>query len=242
MIIHGINPITEALTSDSQSLERIWIVRGKSNSRLNRIVRLARARGVPVRFDNAEIIKQKAATSRHQDVAAQIGETDYVDLETVLKTGHQILLLIDGVEDPRNLGALLRTAEAVGVGAVLVPKRRNCGLTPAVVKCSAGAALHLKIARIGNVAQILKRLKKEGFWIVGLDVRGTHSMETLEMSFPLVVVVGGEHRGVRPLVRKQCDFLVSLPMRGRVSSLNLSVAAGVLLYHMLLKGEADPPA
>ena len=235
MIIYGINPVTEALRSKSRPLERIWIRRGKANPRLQRIIELARSRGVPVRFESAEVINQKASTAPHQEVIAETSPIHYADLEAILQTEPRLLLLVDGVEDPHNLGALLRTAEAVGVGGVLIPERRSCTVTPAVVKSSAGAAMHLKISRIGNVVQALEKLKEQGFWVVGLDMQGENCVDEIDVSLPLAVVVGGEHRGVRRLVRKHCDLLVSLPMKGQVSSLNLSVAAAVLLYQVVLK-------
>ncbi len=143
-----------------------------------------------------------------------------------------LVVVVDGVEDPRNLGAVLRTSEAAGVQAVLVPQRHSCGITPTVVQASAGAALHLKLARIGNVVQALEKLKEAGLWVVGLDMEGQNRLEEIRADTRLVVVVGGEHRGVRRLVREHCDFLLALPMRGKVSSLNLSVAAGILLYQL----------
>lgn len=237
MIIYGINPVTEALRSGSQPLERIWISRRKANPRVQRIIELARTQGVPVRFESTEVLNKKASTAHHQQVIAQLAPISYTDVDSLLETQPALLLLVDGVQDPHNLGALLRTAEAAGVGGVLVAERHSCGVTPAVVKSSAGAATHLKISRIGNVVRALKRLKEEGFWIVGLDIQGQDLIDQVDVTLPLMVLVGGEHRGVRRLVRKHCDFLVSLPMKGRVSSLNLSVAAGVLLYEIVLRRE-----
>jgi 23S rRNA (guanosine2251-2'-O)-methyltransferase len=135
----------------------------------------------------------------------------------------------------------LRTAEAAGVDGVLIPERRTCGVTPAVVQASAGAALHLRISRVGNLVQALERAKSRGFWVAGLDMQGQHRPEDVAQGQPLVVVIGGEHHGVRRLVREHCDFLVSLPMRGRVPSLNLSVATGILLYQLTRHVEVQAP-
>jgi len=199
----------------------------------------ARSHGIPVRFESAQVVTKKASTPRHQEIVAEISSIGYTDLENILQTKPALLLLVDGVEDPRNLGALLRTAEAVGVEGVFLPNRRSCAITGPVVKSSAGAALHLRISRIGNVVQTLEKLKKRGYWVVGLDTQGKGDLNEIDVSLPLVVVVGGEHQGMRRLVREHCHFLLSLPMKGKVSSLNLSVAAGVLLYQILLRRERE---
>ncbi len=237
MIIYGINPVIEAFQSEASPPERIWTTRGKSNPRLQKIIHMARSQGVPVHFESSGVIAKKASTDHHQEIVAEISAIPYTNLENILEAEPALLLLVDGVEDPRNLGALLRTAEAAGVGGVFIPNRRSCAITPAVFKSSAGAALHLRISRIGNVVQTLQTLKKRGFWVVGLDIQGEASVSQIDVSLPIVVVVGGEHQGIRKLVRKHCDFLLSLPMKGKVSSLNLSVAAGVLLYEILLRRE-----
>ena len=237
MIIYGINPVLEALQSEDSAPDRIWITRRKSNPRLQKIIEKARSQGIPVRFESARVVANKAATPHHQEVVAEIASIGYTAAETLLQTEPALLLLVDGVEDPRNLGALLRTAEAAGVEGVFLPNRRSCAITGPVVKSSAGAALHLKISRIGNVVQTLEKLKKRGYWVVGLDAQGKDGLTQLDASLPLVVVVGGEHQGVRRLVQEHCDILLSLPMKGKVSSLNLSVAAGVLLYEILRRRE-----
>ena len=235
MIIYGINPVLEALQSEDSPLDRIWITRGKSNPRLQKIVDAARSQGIPVRFESDRVVAKKASTPHHQEIVAEISSIGYIDEETLLQREPTLLLLVDGVEDPRNLGALLRTAEAAGVEGVFLPSRRSCAITGPVVKSSAGAALHLHISRIGNVVQTLEKLKKRGYWVVGLDAQGKDGLNQIDASLPLVVVVGGEHQGVRRVVQEHCDFLLSLPMKGKVSSLNLSVAAGVLLYQIVLR-------
>jgi len=233
MIIYGVHPVVEALESQASQMDRIWITRGRASPRLKKIIQLAKSKGVSVQFESVGVIQQKAAADNHQGVVARIGSTRYTDLETVLKGDPELLLLLDGVEDPQNLGGLLRTAEAVGVEGILIPVRRSCGLTPTVVKASAGAVMHQKVVRVGNLVQTLECLKERGFWVVGLDMKGKNSFQDVGTDVPLAVVVGGEHRGLRPLVRQHCDFLISLPMQGKISSLNLSVAAGVLLYQIM---------
>ncbi len=233
MKIFGINPVLEALRSDPRRVERILVVRGRSQPRLREVISLARDAGVQVRQEPEQAVNRAASDSGHQGIVAFLSEAPLTTMEEVLQDNPQLLLLPDGVEDPRNLGAVLRTAEAAGVDGVLLPDRRSCGLTGTVVKASAGAALHLPIALVGNVAQSLGQLKNRGYWIVGLDMDGDQDIRSLDCSGPLAIVVGGEHRGLRTLVRRQCDFVVSLPMKGKVQSLNLSVATGVLLYQVV---------
>lgn len=233
MIIYGINPVAEALQSSTSRLERIVVARGKHSSRIQEIIEKARSSGVAVHFEPVESLNRRAGGRGHQMVLAELGEIGFYPLETILAEEPSRVLVLDGVEDPRNLGAVLRTAEAAGIRCVLLPQRHTSGITPTVVKTSAGAALHLKIAKIGNVTQTLKRLKEQGFWAVGLDMQGSEGLGQIDPASKLALVVGGEDRGLRRLVRENCDFLVRLPMRGEVSSLNLSVAAGILFYLLI---------
>lgn len=242
MFIYGINSVSEALGVSKSSIRRIVVGRGKGGPRIQEIVRLAKSKGVPVSFEPVDALDRKAKGQKHQGVIAEISQVEYSSLEEILSSNPKLLLLVDGVEDPRNLGAVLRTAEAAGVDGVLLPHRHTCGITPAAVKTSAGAAMHLKVCRIGNVAQTLALLKKEGFWTVGLDTNGEEGFSQLNRDLPLVLVVGGEDRGLRRLVRQNCDFLIRLPILGNVSSLNLSVAAGIAIYAVKLgwgKGSED---
>jgi 23S rRNA (guanosine2251-2'-O)-methyltransferase len=234
MFIHGINSVAEALGSTKSRIRRIVVARGKGSSRLQEIIRLAKGKGVPVTFEPVDALDRKTQGQNHQGILAEMSEIEYSSLEEILEASPKLLLLVDGVEDPRNLGAVLRTAEAAGVDGILLPHRHTCGITPAAVKTSAGAALHLKICRIGNVAQTLVQLKEAGFWTVGLDTEGEEGFSQLQPDLPLVLVVGGEDRGLRRLVRQNCDFLVRLPIFGNVSSLNLSVAAGIAIYAVKL--------
>ena len=232
MVVFGVNSVLEALAAAGAHIENVCVAGKRGNPRLQEIIDRARERGIPVHFEPPEALTRKAGTRAHQSVIAELSEVSLVTLDEILVTRPRRVLLLDGVEDPRNLGAVLRTAEAVGVTAVLLPQRRSCGVTPTVVRTSAGAALHLSVGRIGNVVQALEKLKEAGYWRIGLDMRGSEDSSTIDRSSPLVIVVGGEDRGLRRLVRDHCDFLVRLPMRGRVNSLNLSVAAGVLLYSL----------
>lgn len=232
MKVYGLNPVMEALRSQPERIDRLLIAKGKSGHRLQEVIDAARKAGLSVRFEPREHLARLAGTPKHQDVVAVLAEARLSDLAEILEANPRFLLVVDNLEDPHNLGALLRTAEATGVQGVLLPERRCCGITPTVVKSSAGAALHLKIARIGNVSQTLERLKKEGFWIAALDAAGESRLENLDCSLPLAIVIGGENIGLRPLVRRHCDFVIALPMWGKVNSLNLSVAAGIVLHHV----------
>ena len=242
MVVFGIHPVLEALEATDVDIDGIWITRGKSGKRLQEIIDRARGRGIPLHFESGTTLSRKADSRQHQDVVAELSALKYSNLEKVLEERPLRLLLLDRVEDPRNLGGVLRTAEAIGVGAVLLPRRGSCGITSTVIKTSAGAALHMKICRVGNLVQAMEHLKKEGYWLLGLDLSGEESFDQVDTKLPLAIVVGGEQRGLRRLVREKCDFLVRIPMVGRVSSLNLSVAAAVLLYTLDKKPIWEGPA
>ena len=232
MIVHGVHAVREALAAENPKVEKILIRRRSLNPRLQEIVEAARDRGIPVEFETLSRSSAASRRQRHAEVSARVAGALPVPLESILRKRPSLLLAVDCVQDPNNLGALLRTAEAVGTDGILIPRRRSCSITPSVVTASAGAALHLKICRVSNLSRTLDRLKRAGFWIVGLDPGGSTGLDQIDSTLRLVVVVGGEHQGLRRLVRRQCDYLAALPMRGRVASLNLSVAAGVLLYHI----------
>ncbi len=232
MIVFGVNSVLEALAASGAHVENVSLAGKRGNPRLQEIIDRARQLGIPVHFEPPEALTRKAGTRGHQSVIAEVTEAALVHFDEVLAARPERILLLDGVEDPRNLGAVLRTAEAIGIKSVLLPQRRSCGVTPTVVRTSAGAALHLRIGRIGNVVQTLEKLKEAGYWRIGLDMRGSEDSSGIDRSAPLVIVVGGEDRGLRRLVREHCDFLIRLPMRGEVTSLNLSVAAGILLYSL----------
>ena len=237
MIVCGINNVREALEASAASVEAVIVTRDRHNPRLQTIIDLCRHKSVPLRFQEARSLDRLAGDAQHQHIVARISALPSISLSQALEKRPQLLMLADSVEDPRNLGALIRTADATGVGAVLLPDRRSCALTEAVVQASAGAAFHVPVVRIGNSGQALDRLRAEGYWMAGLDMSGSAGLDQIDTSLPLVVCVGGEHQGLRGVIRKRCDFLVSLPMAGKVSSLNLSVAAAVLLYHILLGRE-----
>ena len=218
----------EALRA-GRGLDRILIARGAGGPRLQEIIDLARQRSVPVRFEPREALDRASNSAAHQGVLAFGAAERYRELDEVAVNA-QLLVLLDGVEDPHNLGAIIRTAYAAGAAAVLVPDRRAAGLTETVAKAAAGALEHLPVVRVGNVTQTLETLKARGFWIYGLDERATHLYSEIDYAKPTLMVLGGEGQGLHQLVKKHCDVLVRIPMAGAISSLNVSVAAGIVLF------------
>jgi len=220
--------VREALRA-GKSLDRVLIARGAGGPRLQEIIEACRERDVPVRFETRESLDRASNGATHQGVVAFGAAQRYAELDQVLK-GAELLVLLDGVEDPHNLGAIIRTAHAAGAAAILIPDRRAAGLSETVAKAAAGALEHLPIVRIGNVTQTLEALKARGFWIYGLDERGPEFYSDTDYAAPTVFVLGGEGQGLHQLVKKHCDALIRIPMAGAISSLNVSVAAGVVLF------------
>ena len=224
----GIHPVREALRA-GRGLDRILIARGAGGPRLQEIIDLARQQSVPVRFEPREALDRASNSAAHQGVLAFGAAERYAELDEIAVNA-QLLVVLDGVEDPHNLGAIIRTAHAAGAAAVVVPDRRAAGLTETVAKAAAGALEHLPVVRVGNVNQTLESLKARGFWIYGLDERATHLYSETDYAKPTVIVLGGEGQGLHQLVKKHCDVLVRIPMAGAISSLNVSVAAGIVLF------------
>jgi len=235
-LIYGINPVTEALKSRGRALEWVGVTKERHDLRLQRIVEDCRKQGVAVRFLTRQEIERMTHDHGHQGVLAVTSAKHYNDLDDLLaekKGSHSLIMVLDGIEDPHNLGAILRTADAAGVDGVVIPERRAVGVTGTVAKASAGASEHLRIAKVTNIARTVEELKDKNIWTVGLDERGTQSYETLDYKMDCAVVLGAEGKGMHDLVRKKCDFLISIPMLGQVPSLNVSVAAAVVLYEIV---------
>ena len=227
MVLSGIHPIAEALRAGNP-LERILIAQGAGGPRLQEIIDLARRSGVPVRFEPRAALEKLAGSSAHQGVVALGAARTYADLQSVAEA--EMLVVLDGVEDPHNLGAVIRTAHAAGAGGVIIPERRAAGVTDVVAKAAAGALEHLPVVRVTNINRTLEDLKKRGYWIYGLDERGTQTHDQTDFAQRSVLVLGSEGRGLHEQVRKHCDVTVRIPLAGRISSLNVSVAAGVVLF------------
>lgn len=224
----GIHPVREALRA-RRPFEKIVIAKGAAGPRIQEIVDLCRENSIPVRFEPREALDRASKGVSHQGVVAFGAAHDYVDLDSVTDAA-RLLVVLDGVEDPHNLGAIIRTAHAAGANAVITAERRAAPLTETVSRAAAGALEHLPVARVTNISQTLERLKQRGFWIYGLDERGSELYDRVEFASPTVIVLGGEGKGLHQGVQKHCDVLVRIPMAGAVSSLNVSVAAGVVLF------------
>jgi 23S rRNA (guanosine2251-2'-O)-methyltransferase len=234
----GIHAVREALEAGG-TFDRIVIAKGRQDSRVEEIVQLARERSIPVRFEDRGQLDRIANTRDHQGVVALAAARAAATLEDILaRANHDkgqigLVVLLDGVEDPHNLGAIIRTALAAGAHGVVTPERRAAGLTEAVARASAGALAHLPVARVTNLARTMEELKEAGYWLVGLDEEGEKSYTEVDYTTPTGIVMGGEGKGLHELTRKRCDFVVSLPTTGPVKSLNVSVATGVVLFEAL---------
>lgn len=235
--IFGINPVTEALRS-GRPMQRILIAeQRKAGREVHEIVRLAKERGIEVRWAPRDALNREMPNALHQGVVAIVAATQYAILDDVLGIPAQrgeaaLFLILDGVEDPRNLGAILRTAEAAGVHGVIVPERRAAGLTETVAKASAGALEYVPVVKVVNLVNAIEELKQNGIWMAAAEAGGDVYWDA-DFTRPTALVLGGEDKGVRRLVKEHCDYLVSLPLMGRINSLNVSVAAGALLYEVI---------
>jgi 23S rRNA (guanosine2251-2'-O)-methyltransferase len=224
--------VRELLAASANSIQTLYVKNGLYERFGGEIETVREAGGKVVRAEDAELARMAGSEGRHQGIVAAIREYAYVPLEELLEQQTDPLLIVDGVTDPRNLGAIMRSAECAGSRALILARDRTTGVTPAVVKASAGAWVHLKVARCGNVAQTLEALKAHGYWIVALAPHGDTSLYELDVSRRLAIVLGSEDRGVRELVKHNSDFVVSIPMHGQIASLNVSVAAAITLFEI----------
>lgn len=228
--------MSEALKARGRAFAWVGVAKERHDLRLQRLVEDCRQQGIAVRFVGRAELDRMAGNNAHQGVVAVTSAKQYNDLDDVLasKRGqYSLLIVLDGLEDPHNLGAILRTADAVGANGVVIPERRAVGVTGTVAKASAGASEHLPIAKVTNIARALEDLKERNVWTVGLDERGTQAYDKIDYKMDCAVVLGAEGKGLHDLVARKCDFLVSIPMLGKVPSLNVSVAAGVVLYEVI---------
>ena len=236
-VLVGRNAVTEALKS-GRGINKLWIASGDREGSVSEIAALAKERGIVMQYVERAKIESFAGGHRHQGVLAYVAPVPYAELDDILKAAEAkgeapFLVLLDELEDPHNLGALLRTADATGVHGILIPKRRSVPLNATVAKTSAGAVEYVPVARIGNIAQTLKKLKEKGFWVAGADMDGEKAYYEADLTGPLVLVVGSEGRGMSRLTKEACDFIVSMPMVGRINSLNASVAGSILMYESM---------
>lgn len=236
-VLIGRNAVTEALRA-GRGINKLLLAESDKEGSVSEILALAKERGIVTQFVERSKIEAIAGGLRHQGVLAYTAPVAYAELEDILRAAEEkgeepFLLLLDELEDPHNLGALLRTADATGVHGVLIPKRRSVPLTATVAKTSAGAIEYVPVARIGNIAQTLKTLKDKGFWVAGADMDGTQNYYEADLTGPLVLVVGSEGKGMGRLTKEACDFMVKMPMTGRINSLNASVAGSILMYESM---------
>lgn len=236
-VLLGPHAVLEALRAGRRDIERIFLSREGPDSRIAEIMSLARVRGVPVKREERRRLDELAKAVAHQGVVAVVSEAAYEDpFELVARikaaTPLPLLVVLDGIQDPQNLGAIIRTGEAAGADGLFIPKHRAVAVTPAVARASAGAVEYLPLARVSGLPAFLTWLKGQGIWILGADPGAARSLYEIDLCVPLALVIGAEHRGLGALVRGRCDLLASIPMRGRLASLNAAASAAVLLFEV----------
>lgn len=237
-ILAGKHAVLEALRSE-RTINKIWIAQGANPHHVQPVIEEAKQQGVMFQFvDRRRLDQMVEKDVRHQGVIAQAAPHDYADVDDLFAIAEKrgeppFIIVLDEIEDPHNLGSVLRTVECAGAHGVIIPKRRSVGVTAVVAKTSAGAAAYVPVARVSNLAQTIEALKQRGVWIAGADAAAEKDVYETDLRGPLAIVIGNEGRGLSRLVREKCDFLVKLPMLGRIQSLNASVAAGILLYEAL---------
>jgi 23S rRNA (guanosine2251-2'-O)-methyltransferase len=231
----GRQPVLEALRS-GREINKILVAKGQRQGSIREIFALAREQGIVVQEVDRTVLDKLSESGNHQGVLAQVSGVSYVELEDLLAkpqdpTWAPFLILLDGIQDPHNLGSIIRSGEAMGIDGVIIPKRRAVAVTQTVMKSSAGAANYVPICRVGNLANTIDSLKKAGYWIVGADMEGD-SCFSQDLTGPMALVIGGEGAGLSRLIKEKCDFLTSVPMRGQINSLNASVAAALLMFEV----------
>lgn len=229
MKIQGKNAISEALKGDV-NIEKILVEKGTSHE----IISLARAKGVKIQFVDKYLLDKLCPDKKHQGFVAEISEFNYCELEDILaaKGENHFILLLDGVEDPHNLGSIMRVCECAGVDGIVIPKNRSCGVNDTVIRVSSGASAYVKVAKVTNINTTIEQLKKQNIWVYCADMEGQEIYKT-DLTGNIAIVIGGEGKGVSTLCRSLCDGVVSLPLLGQVNSLNASVACGIVLYEAL---------
>ena len=235
-LIIGRNPVSEALKGHRE-IDTVYVAKGERNGTLGVIIGKAREAGIVIKEVDRRKLDAMCSGSNHQGVAARAAASRYCDVREILDSAAEkgedpFIVVCDEIEDPHNLGAIIRTVDACGAHGVIIPKRHGVSLTYAVGKASAGATEHVPVARVSNLASTLEELKKQGFWVYGADMDG-EPWDKVDYSGPIALVIGSEGKGIGRLIKQKCDFIVSLPMKGKVNSLNASVAAGILMYEVI---------
>ncbi|MEO8736738.1 MAG: 23S rRNA (guanosine(2251)-2'-O)-methyltransferase RlmB [Edaphobacter sp.] len=236
-VLYGLHPVEEAIRSGSRQLDHVSVARERRDDRLERLIQLCRTANIRVDLEPRNQLTRIAGTDAHQGVLAVVKERQFLGIEDLLSPKedgqHRFFLALDGIEDPHNLGALLRTADGAGVDGVILPERRSAPVTATVAKTSAGASEHVRIARVTNLVRALEQMKQKHVWVLGLDERGTPDYSEFDFKTDCVLVLGREGAGLHDLVKKTCDHLLRIPMAGQVSSLNVSVAGAVVMYEAM---------
>lgn len=236
-VLAGKHSVLEALRS-GRSINKIWIAEQAQKQLTQPIIAEAKQNGVIVQFADKRKLDQMAAGVQHQGVVAQVAPQAYVEVDDILARAAErgeepFILILDEIEDPHNLGSILRSADCTGVHGVIIPKRRSVGLTATVSKTSAGAVEYVPVARVTNISQTIEELKEKGVWVAGADVGATQPIYETNLNLPLAIVIGNEAKGMGRLIKERCDFLLKLPMFGKINSLNASVAASVFMYEVV---------
>ncbi len=233
----GVNSIMEALRG-KRKVHKIYVQEGRAGKKVEELVRLAQKKAIFVQYVEKQRLDEMYTTSNHQGIVAQVDSYQYAEVDEMLERAaiaskDPFLLILDGIEDPQNMGSIIRTAECAGVQGVIIPQHNSSEITAAVARASAGAVEHIPVARETNLVNCIKRLKEKGLWVIGADMEGSSDYFECKMPSPTALVIGGEGRGIRRLVRENCDLLVKIPMLGSIQSLNASVAAALVMYEVL---------
>jgi len=237
-LLYGIHPLCEALAAGRRKFTRVYVSKSRGTKGVQALLRHARDGGIPIKYRAPDYFRSRLSDFVHQGVAAEVGDFPLADEETILKKAEidgepPLILALDGIVDPQNLGSLVRTALGMGVHGIVLPKARAAPLSPAVSKASAGAMEHMLFARVSNLVGALQRFKKDGLWAVGAHGGSVQAVDQADFNMGLVLVIGGEGKGIRPLVRKTCDYLVSVPQKMVVGSLNAAVAGAIVMYEIV---------
>jgi 23S rRNA (guanosine2251-2'-O)-methyltransferase len=237
--VYGINPIKVLLSGQDASLKRIIVAEGRGGPAVKEIIDVARRKKVPVEWRRRQYLDELTGRTDHQGIVGFRDSFLYADMDVLLQNrnpcmSHDLILILDGILDPQNLGSIIRSAYCLGANGVVIPADRAASVTPAVMKASAGSAERLPVARVTNVSRTIDDLKERGFWVFGAEAHGGKDIREHNFNVHAVLVLGSEDRGIRPLVKKKCDFLVTIPMSAKFDSFNVAVAAGIIQYAFLL--------
>jgi len=242
--VYGINPIKSLLSRQETPLKRIIIADGRSGPAIKGIIDSARQKKIPLEWRSRQHLDELAGSPDHQGIIGLRDSFAYADLDDLLKNrcpqlSNDLILMLDSILDPQNLGSIIRSAYCLGANGVIIPTDRTASVTPAVIKASAGSAEQLPIARVTNLSQTIDYLKNKGFWIYGADAHGRKNIREQSFDGQVVLVLGSEARGIRPLVKKKCDYLITIPMTGTFDSFNVAVAAGIIQYEIFIQRQRE---